>query len=794
MSNLRIANSSLEKHTGIPFKLTIVWVLPAILFLISWRQLNLWYEYQRPIDYALSILAFIPASVIAFYPLLPFLRNVSLSRKIIVAVMLIIALPWGEWLQINFAFSRMDWSRQIFQNVILVYLFTVLFRAFRSFWQRLYDAFINLLDQLSANKLRLWIPCVFFFLLSSWISIYVFDRTLMIQDSAAHMFQAKIFLQGKFFAPAPAAPEFFSIEGDMVVLKNGKWYGMYLPGFAAMLAAAMMIHAQWIICPLIGALTIAIWVSYVKRWYDRRTALLVSIICVLSPFLLLMSSTIMIHTPELLIISAAIYLLRNEVETPSWWSKALLGFILAIGITLRGFSILATIAPILIYSWYAARRNQKFLLASIIGFSLLVGSLIVAYFQLQTTGNPFLPGYRLEYKVPLSYGFGETAAHQTHTPIRGLENISNLLLGLDYWLTGWYLGAFVFVILFILFCKWNVWDRLLVACCFTLFAFYYLFPLQDLVIGPRFFYPVALILLLFVARSVLIPISAESSSIPPFAFVLFLFCFISFLPIRLSQFIHKYEPHKMQAGALKSAIDKADHEPKIAFLEKNITQQFVNWNDPWLREPIILMRDLGAQNEIAIKNFPDRKPVYFGLKIDLSPRAKKSKDNGYAFRNERAHKADGSVSLMQVALAMNVSNEYRDQDFFDQALSIFMDGSRGTEQINYLNNELQKIQGKDDRSSHFREGLIHTSQMLALLKQFQEQPADWSSFPYDEFRENNVKAKSCFVQAAEPGKQLAGALDKMNKRIDRNDDGSLSNDEIKHYLQVKIKILEVSDW
>ena len=792
MSNFRIASSSFEKHIRLPFNLTIGTFLPPILFLLGWRQLNHWYEYQKPLDYFLTLLAFIPACLITFYPFLPWIRNVSVNRKIIAALMLLIALPWGEWLQTNFAFSRMDWSRQIFQHVVLIYILGILFRAFQSFWQRLYFRFINLLDHVASNNIGIWIPCLFFFLLSSWISLYVYDRTLMIQDSAAHLFQAKIFLQGKYFAPAPPVPDFFSVEGDMVVLKNGKWFGMYLPGFAAILAAAITIHAQWIICPLMGAVTIAIWVMYVKRWYDPRTALLVSIVCALSPFLLLMSSTIMIHTPELLIVSAAIYLLRNEVETPSWWSKTLLGLILATGITLRGFSILATIVPLLGYSWYAARR--KFVLGSVIGLSLLAGSLVVAFFQLQTTGNLFLPGYRLEYKVPLSYGFGETAAHQMHTPIRGLENISNLLLGLDYWLTGWYSGAFVFVICFVLFCKWNIWDRLLVVSCFTLFVFYYFFPLQDLVVGPRFFYPISLILLLFVARSVLTPISSESSSIQPFPFVIFLFCILSFLPVRFSQFIHKYEPRKMQAGSLKNAMMKVDPGPKIVFLEKNITQQFVNWNDPWLREPIVLMRDLGAEKEIAIKAFPDRKQLYFGLKFDISPGAKKSKDTGYGFRQERAHKPDGSVSLMQVALAMNVSNEYRDQDFFDQGLSIFRDGSRSVDQIKFLNEEQQRLQHKNDRTTPFREGLIHTSRMMVLLKQFHEQSIDWSSFPFNDFRENNAEAKLCFASAAEPGKQLIRALDKVDKRIDRNDDSSLSNDEIKRYLQPKIKIFETSDW
>jgi hypothetical protein len=114
--------------------------------------------------------------------------------------------------------------------------------------------------------------------------------------------------------------------------------------------------------------------------------------------------------------------------------------------------------------------------------------------------------------------------------------------------------------------------------------------------------------------------------------------------------------------------------------------------------------------------------------------------------------------------------------------------------MKFLNEEQQRLQHKNDRTTSFRKGLIHTSRMMVLLKQFHEQSIDWSSFPFNDFRENNVEAKLCFARAAEPGKQLIRALDKADKRIDRNTDVSLSNDEIKRYLQGKIKILETSDW
>jgi hypothetical protein len=461
--------------------------------------------------------------------------------------------------------------------------------------------------------------------------------------------------------------------------------------------------------------------------------------------------------------------------------------LLIFGMLVRGFSIMAFLAPLLAYViWFQARKRQAGL-AIVTTVSVLIGLSAVAFFQWKTTGNPLVPGYVLE--DPVIYGFGKNILQQVHTPLRGLENISNDLLGLNYWLNGWFCGSLVFIIVFILFGKWKIWDRLLMISCFAVFGFYYFFLFQDLVIGPRYIYPIAPIALLFVARSILIPISKQGT---PFFFLLFLFSLLTYLPFRLPAFVHMYEPSNTQAGALKKAIQSTDTRPKVVFLEKNISQQFVNWNDPWLRDTVVLLRDLGPKNVEPIKIFSKRELLYFGLKINLDAARG---DDGYRFRLNPSKRSPEFISLMEVALAMSVSQDYPDRDFFDIAFPIFLDGTRSDEQLNFLDKELRVIPVRQRPSTFFKRGLIHSAKMMLLLKQtYEKTPSDWSAaFPHKEFRRSFSSAKECFEKASEPGKQLMSSIQKVQRRIDRSGDHYFSDQELNRYLNTKIKLLELSD-
>src|SRR5262249_8824267 len=55
------------------------------------------------------------------------------------------------------------------------------------------------------------------------------ERMPHVQDSVAYLFQAKIFASGRLWADLPPTPEFF--EHEFVVMRDGRWFGKYPPGF-----------------------------------------------------------------------------------------------------------------------------------------------------------------------------------------------------------------------------------------------------------------------------------------------------------------------------------------------------------------------------------------------------------------------------------------------------------------------------------------------------------------------------------------------------------------------------------
>src|SRR5262249_35085995 len=212
-------------------------------------------------------------------------------------------LPYSEWFRLNYAGSREDWSRQLFEQLCFLTIVFFLISLFRPYLIKPYERLLRTLDGLSSKGASIkWIPFLFF-LFCLWIALFVFHQTPLTQDTAAHLFQAKAFLNGHLAAPAPPVPRFFDYTGDMLVIHARHWASMYQPGFSMLLAALLPIHAEYWTSPVLGAFTLLIWISYCMRWHGRRVAFVFGILSVFSPFLFLMFATPMVHVPELFVAS-----------------------------------------------------------------------------------------------------------------------------------------------------------------------------------------------------------------------------------------------------------------------------------------------------------------------------------------------------------------------------------------------------------------------------------------------------------------------------------------------------------
>jgi hypothetical protein len=630
-----------------------------------------------------------------------------------------------------------------------------------------------------------WLFPILFLIFALSIAFFTYRLKPIVQDSAAHIFQAKIFLNGKLFAPAPPAPDFFSIVGDMLVIKDGRWFGMYQPGFAAILALAMLIKAEWFVCPILGAATIAIWISYIRRWHNQQAAALFGLLALMSPFLFMMSATIMVFTPELFTASCIIYLCRLQTEEEKKWRYGLIFFLLLFATLVRSFSVMPFLAPVLAYTSWNRFRARSYLCPVSIAAGIVLGATIMMWYQQQTSGNPFLPGYLIEYP-DVGYGFGKHFAGE-HTLTKSLENISNNLLGIDEWLNGWLSGSMFFVILFFLGeKKIQKWDILLLLGCAGLASFYFFFFFQDLFFGPRYYFCFAPVFLLMVTRS----IRPDENNFPALQKYMGSVCVIAlltFVPFKLSQFLNRY-PHDTTAGHLQEQIASSGNQKRLVFLDQNLQNFFINWNDPFLRNPVIIVKDLGTRDSEAIKSFPDHKPAYFRMEMDFK---KKNIETETKFFDAPQYQPPGYLSLFALAMTLQAANDYWTRDSFDTTYTDYFNSNEAANNLAYLKTEERKISARMTYRDHFRSALIHSARMLLLPKlAYEDRGLDWATvFQADEFRKEFRAAQEDCKAAGATCVGILSQLQRIQKRIDRNRDGQMSNSELDNYLIQKIRIL-----
>jgi hypothetical protein len=692
-------------------------------------------------------------------------------------------LPWSEWLGLSFEGAAEDWSRLLYHQSLFLYgviLFGDIFPGFTEFIAKMTR---TLLDKASEQQFVMWLPAILFLALSLWISLGVYQKTPLVEDSAAHLFQAKIFKTGKLFAPIPPVADFFSHQGDMLAMKDGKWFGMYQPGFALLLAAAMFLRGEWFLSPLLGALTIAIWIAYCRKWHGLRTALLFGIVAAASPFLLVMSSTIMVHTPELFLASALIYLSRRETEESSMQRPVLIALLLASGMLVRGFSLLAFLMPVLIFASYISIQRKTFFFPMMIAGGIVIGGLLLACYQLEVTGSASKPGYVVEYPE-LHYGFGASLAGQVHTPLRGMENTSNNFHGINLWLNGWYSGSIVFLLLFLLTeRRFHRWDLALLGGAATLILFYYFYVAQTLVLGPRSYYILAPLLLLFIVRS--IRLESETSRLSALSTFVLAISLISSFPLRVPELIQQWNPSAYQAGFLKREIDRSGGQKKLVFLTKKVSQAFVNWNDPFLNSSVVLCRDLERRNEEAIAAFPERRPVYFTSNAGLK--------GGFGFHESLEERPKGFISSFDLSMSLQAGRDYPDKDSFDICYTDLFEPDEASLHLLYIQKELTESGDIRTYKDNFKAGVLHAGRLLLLPLLAHEEAGDrwWGIFHPDVFRAEYQTTLEFLQKSGEVGKPITEELQKAGKRIDKNSDRSFSDEEIRNFLVKKLKLMEV---
>jgi hypothetical protein len=248
------------------------------------------------------------------------------------------------------------------------------------------------------------------------VSLVVFSGNPRSVDGFAHLFQARIFLSGHFWAPAPHPAANFSTLH--MIVGPERWYSQYPPGDSALLAMGLELGAWWILNPLIAA-CLAIETYRVARWCaGEGTARISAVLCLLSPFLVATSASEMNHLP-----AAALGMMAAACSTMLAGSRPSLaaagvGVCLGLMSAFRPLDAVAAALPILVITLLTTPR--PFGVLGIVAVTGAIASIPTLAYNAATTGHWLTFGYSILWGPDLRLGFHPVPWGVPLTPLRAV--------------------------------------------------------------------------------------------------------------------------------------------------------------------------------------------------------------------------------------------------------------------------------------------------------------------------------------------------------------------------------------
>jgi hypothetical protein len=350
-----------------------------------------------------------------------------------------------------------------------------------------------------------WLIPLGAFALYAIIARVVFAGRPLLIDEVVQLFQARIYTAGHLSLPVAAHREFFSILH--VVDTGDKVYSQFPPGGPAMLAMGELVHAPWLVGPVCGALSVALFGRLVKLTDPAATRTFhfgATLLFAVAPFGAFMFGSHMNHATTLLWLLVATLGLAKVAgsEAPrAGWALAN-GIGLGAAATIRPLDALAFALPaaawLLMLAW---RDKRRWVDAVASGVGVAIPFAAMMWVNAQTTGSPLLFGYEVLWGKAHGLGFHTAPWGATHTPSRGLELISLYVTRLQTYLFETPFPSMLPVIAALALTKrLSALDRYLLASATLLGALYFAYWHDGFFLGPRFVFPWLPVLVLFAAR------------------------------------------------------------------------------------------------------------------------------------------------------------------------------------------------------------------------------------------------------------------------------------------------------
>lgn len=489
------------------------------------------------------------------------------------------------------------------------------------------------------------------FALALLIASRVLERVPHVQDSVTYLFQAQTLARGSLAAPAPPMPDFFAQE--FLLVRQGKWFGKYPPGFPLLLAVGVRLGVPWLVNPLLAALSLALLFQLGRKLYGWDVGVITAVLALTSPFFVIMTGTYMAHVAELfwvLLFMVSWLQVVGGKKRPFFWSL-LAGVALGMALLTRQFAAMAVGVPFSLLTLleivsrkgvkaqrkmfdlcvFAPLREIKMRQLAVVGLLTAVAVGLLLAYQWRVTGNPWLDPRLLFWpydRVGFGEGVGEasnlmlfdnrgeipaltwvtdpTQPPRGHTLARGLYNIKQNWLALATLFLA-VPGGLALVWLGVLGQKPGWQTLVLVGTAVSGIAAYIFYWHPGIMYGPRYFYAILPALLPLAAHGLKTAVCQRQT----IALLLGLLLLAGMA--KIPQWAAAYRDFNFVDGNLLAQVQETiPQTPALIFVGSQTGDwwdygAFFSANTPWLDGPIVFARDQGeAANRRLRAAFPGR--------------------------------------------------------------------------------------------------------------------------------------------------------------------------------------------
>lgn len=459
----------------------------------------------------------------------------------------------------------------------------------------------------------------------------VLDRFPHVSDEIAYQFQARTYAAGRLWLPEPPLAECFELPHVMVA--EGRSFGIFPPGWPALLAAGVKVGAPWLVNPLLAAAALGLFAALLRcAGLDDVERGIALVTLALAPCFVVQAATMMSHLASLFLLLLLLWAIARLVECGALRFAVVAAAALGGGLLVRSFDFVAAGAPIgawLLWrtaragraetagaSGLFARRGRALAALALLALGGAAGVAATLLYQREVMGDPFaVPAVRYfeaSGSGQFGIGFGADMGTRDHGPEWPGFWPSDIPRVSGYRLVEWFRDVgnaplAALALLLWMFFRWRAETRPLVrvtlASGTVVVLAYALHFYHGIAYGARHWF-LALPAFAIAVATVLGSLRREVAR--PLWLALLVHALLFGTVLRLHEYAGRY---RGVSGELRDAVAERSLDHALVFVvERDWGWKFACPLNEWPLEqqPVLFARDRGEANAELAALFPDR--------------------------------------------------------------------------------------------------------------------------------------------------------------------------------------------